>query len=443
MLARSSIARVLDHPLPFAGLGLALVIALVVAFGTGGRSHKVTAVFSDAVSVVPGLDVQVGGVGVGQVESVRLDGGRAVVGLSITKDWPLPQGTTATIRWGSTLGLGTRYVQLAPGPSRGPSLADGAVIPEQQTSTPVELDQLYNTFDAGTRAHLRGTIAGTQTAVVGQSAAVGSGIAGTAAALSASGGLLSDLNQVQPELTALVSQGARATGTLASRQGEISDLIGAASTTFTTFGTRTAAIKGALDQFAPALSDTRSTLARAQTSLHLLDGLLTDLRPGLTALHPFIAAARPALAGLRVLSPLGAATLQTLSSSAPSITTFVRNVQPFSGRLQSVMNGLAPQFACIRPYTPEIAGLIGTWASWAQDYDNVAHYARVKANEGPTSFDSVPPIPTKNFLALTAGGIKYAMPRPPGLNAGQPWLLPQCGAGAQALDPAADPEQQK
>jgi hypothetical protein len=87
--------------------------------------------------------------------------------------------------------------------------------------------------------------------------------------------------------------------------------------------------------------------------------------------------------------------------------------------------------------------MVSTWASWAQNYDNVAHYARVKVNEGPSSLDSFPSMPTSNFLTLAGGGIKYAMPRPPGLNAGQPWLLPACGAGAQALDPNADPEQRR
>jgi virulence factor Mce-like protein len=442
MFARTS-SRVLDHPLPFAGLGLALLIALIITISPGGSSHRVTAVFGGAVSLVPGLDVQVDGVAVGKVDSIKLDGNRAVVALAISKAWPLPQGTTATIRWGSTLGLGSRYVELTRGPASAPRLSDGAVIPERQTTTPVELDQLYNTFDPATRAHLRGAVAGTQAAVQGQGAALGGGIAASAQALTATNGLLADLDQVEPQLTALVDQGARSTATLASRNGEIADLIGAASTTFTQFGTRTAAIQGALDQFAPALGETRTTLARAQTSLNLLDGLLTNLRPGLTALHPFIAAARPGLAGLRVLSPLGAATLQTLDSSAPSVTTFLRHAQPFSDQLQAVMKGLAPAFACIRPYTPEVAGLVSTWASWAQNYDNVAHYARVKANEGPSSLDSFPSMPTSNFLTLAGGGIKYAMPRPPGLNAGQPWLLPECGAGAQALDPNADPEQRR
>jgi len=34
----------------------------------------------------------------------------------------------------------------------------------------------------------------------------------------------------------------------------------------------------------------------------------------------------------------------------------------------------------------------------------------------------------------------YGFPRPPGTDAGQPWFLPQCGAGPDALDPNKDPE---
>lgn len=39
-----------------------------------------------------------------------------------------------------------------------------------------------------------------------------------------------------------------------------------------------------------------------------------------------------------------------------------------------------------------------------------------------------------------AAGKSYAMPRPPGLSVGQPWFLPQCGAGPNSINPADDPE---
>jgi hypothetical protein len=40
----------------------------------------------------------------------------------------------------------------------------------------------------------------------------------------------------------------------------------------------------------------------------------------------------------------------------------------------------------------------------------------------------------------TFPGLRYAFPRPPGYNADQPWFLPECKAGRDALDPTKDPE---
>ena len=48
------------------------------------------------------------------------------------------------------------------------------------------------------------------------------------------------------------------------------------------------------------------------------------------------------------------------------------------------------------------------------------------------------PIDAATFTQLS--GKKFALPRPPGLTAGQPWFLPDCGAGPDALDPTKDRE---
>jgi hypothetical protein len=64
----------------------------------------------------------------------------------------------------------------------------------------------------------------------------------------------------------------------------------------------------------------------------------------------------------------------------------------------------------------------------------------VRVLEGPTSLTSTPQVSTSLFTQLTGQG--YALPRPPGLNAGQPWFLPECGAGPSSVNPAHDPEHQ-
>ena len=89
--------------------------------------------------------------------------------------------------------------------------------------------------------------------------------------------------------------------------------------------------------------------------------------------------------------------------------------------------------------TKPAAGFLGTWLSFNSNFDNIGHYAR-----GSNRLSPVPPgtpLTTSQVVATQpAGAMTYAMPRPPGMNAGKPWFLPECGVTEDALDPAKDPE---
>jgi hypothetical protein len=113
---------------------------------------------------------------------------------------------------------------------------------------------------------------------------------------------------------------------------------------------------------------------------------------------------------------------------------------PFLPQLGSMLAQLAPVLDCLRPYTPELAGNLGTWTGYNQNYDKGGHYARtfplqLNALLAPGTLAT-----SAQIVAASAGGLHYAMPRPPGLNAGAPWFQPQCGAGPNSLDPSKDPE---
>jgi hypothetical protein len=84
---------------------------------------------------------------------------------------------------------------------------------------------------------------------------------------------------------------------------------------------------------------------------------------------------------------------------------------------------------------------MSNWGSYAQNYDGYGHYARMNVMGGPASLASTPELKSKDFTAAT--GLKYALPRPPGLNGGQPWFIPECGVGPESLDPSKDPEDRK
>ncbi|WP_205696483.1 MlaD family protein [Conexibacter sp. SYSU D00693] len=427
---------------PWVVLSIA-ALALFTWWAIGSRTsdHKVRAAFNSAVSISPGLDVQVDGVDVGKIGKVEFEDGKAMVEIGVDDDaWPLHRGTTATLRFGTTLGNGTRRIDLEPGPKTAQEIPDNGIISTRDTVTPVEFDEVFNTFDDKTRAGFQGTFRNGARNLEGRDGDLREGIRRLAPAVETSGSLFEDVASDEAALNKLVVSGHKATRTLAAKRPVISDLVSVMSQTFDTFARNTDGIRQSLDQFAPTLRDTRTTLKRTDTSVDVLDGLVADLRPGLAAFEPLLETAKPASKNLDELVPATTDTVRQLRKSSPPVTSFLDQGVPFAEKADPVLSKLAEQLKCVRPYAPEIAGFFSNWSSWGQGYDNDAHYGRIKVVTGATFVTSYPQIKTNDFLKTVGTGLNYAMPRPPGLNAGQPWFVPECGAGPEALDPSKDPE---
>jgi hypothetical protein len=96
--------------------------------------------------------------------------------------------------------------------------------------------------------------------------------------------------------------------------------------------------------------------------------------------------------------------------------------------------------ACLRPYGPEIMGQFSIWNAASSAYDRVGHYGRAMVQLTPPLGANSPRTSAELVKSRPPGAVKYAMPRPPGYNAGQPWFIPECGITKDALDPAKDPE---
>ncbi len=411
------------------------------AIGSRTSDHKVRAAFSSAVSIAPGLDVQIDGVDVGKVGKVEYEDGQALVEIGVDDHaWPLRRGATASLRFGTTLGNGTRRVDLEPGPPDAPEIPENGIIATRDTVTPVEFDEIFDTFDPRTRQGFEGTFERGAQNLEGRAKDLREGLRRAAPTFETTGSLLEDVARDGAALRKLVAAGHRSTRTLAAKRPVISDLVSVMATTFDTFGRNTEGIRESLDEFAPTLRDARTTLARTDRSLDVLDGLVADLRPGLAQLQPLLTTARPAAKDLRELAPATNSTVRTLRSAAPPVTTFLDEGVPFAERAEPVLGRLAEQMKCVRPYAPEIAAFFSNWSSWAKNYDDDAHYGRIKVVKGPTALTSTPPVKTDDYLGLLGGTLQYAMPRPPGLNEDQPWFIPECGAGRDAIDPSKDPE---
>ena len=84
-------------------------------------------------------------------------GRRAGVGRARDPDddvWPLPKGTTARARYGSTTSLPDRYVELYPGPKPAPALPEDGAILTPQPDASVELDESFRIFRGDTDGDL-------------------------------------------------------------------------------------------------------------------------------------------------------------------------------------------------------------------------------------------------------------------------------------------------
>ena len=108
-------------------------------------------------------------------------------------------------------------------------------------------------------------------------------------------------------------------------------------------------------------------------------------------------------------------------------------------QLGSIGRQSVEQLKCIRPYTPDAVAFFTNWADFLSATDGKDKYIRANVQLlTPAPYNAI----TGNSadIAKAFPGLRYAFPRPPGLNAGQPWFLPECGAGKDSLDPSKDPE---
>lgn len=459
-----------DHPwyLVFAAL---FAVFAWWALGTRTQDHHVRASFDSAFNLVKGQDVQVDGLDVGKIGAVKYSDGRAIVDIGINDNrvWPLHVGTIVKSRWGTTIGSGTRRLDLIPGPKRAPAIPEGGIIDNRDTVAAVDVDQVLNTLTQNTRAHLKGMQHSVDDALTGRASALNQGLGAAPAAVQATRGVVGDIARDSVGLRGLVANGNRLTRTLAARHTALSDLVTVAAQTFRTFSQNSVAVSQTLHDLPGTLDQTTTTLARVDHSVGNLDALVSDLRPGAARLRPLALAARPALDELAATIPTALATVRTATRVAPDITQLLRQGQPFIEKAGPELADLSPMMACIRPYAPEAGGAIVSGGSWQQGYvlkkpgtqltdfphlsgtpprrtgppegDLVRqHYTRPIVQASTTSVGVYPPGLTSEAFAKLSGK-QYAMPRPPGLSAGHPFFMPQCGVGPDSLDPSKDPEQ--
>lgn len=124
-----------------------LTFTLATTIGNIGFGEKTeySAVFGDVTGLLPGNEVRIAGVRVGQVESLELnDRQLALVTFTVDDDRKIAESTIARLRYRNI--VGERYIALTEGAGSSEPLDEGDTIPLDQTRNALDLTVLFNGF---------------------------------------------------------------------------------------------------------------------------------------------------------------------------------------------------------------------------------------------------------------------------------------------------------
>lgn len=268
--------------------------------------YSVSAEVTDAAGLLPGNEVRIAGVKVGNVTKVTLEPDAAVVAMEIQDDIQIPEETLLEVKL-KTL-LGQKFIDLQfppsyvsaissgaePGDATSGFFTEGDVIPMAQTSVPFEVyqaasegtDVLEQIDKRSLRTMLRvlDSTVGTSKEEIGRALVAldraGEVLGDKSGAITK---LLRDLNDVSGtlarsdrDLSGILAGGSEVLGVLADRRATISSLLAAADDLGNNLGLLIRAARGPLGN---GLLDLNSILVTAEGSLDELEVALDELGP--------------------------------------------------------------------------------------------------------------------------------------------------------------------
>ncbi|HEX4395778.1 MAG TPA: MlaD family protein [Mycobacterium sp.] len=393
-----------------------LVVVLAVGGGVAladhlGAGYEIKVVMPSAAGIVRGTPVQVRGLDVGEITAVAAQGNQGVVTLSLSSDHaPLHTGTTVAVEWRSL--LGERSVQIQPGPGNNPAMPSGTMI--AAGSSQVLVEDILETLDQPTRVHLASVIGQLHQSLVGSEPDVNELLHTAGPTVEALGDVLGAVGRDGPAIRSLITNVHQVTAVLASRQdklagtindlGRMADAVGAQQQQLTTglneLPSTLDAVQGVLDRVPAAADSTVPMLEDLRPATARLPAVAANLSPLLHDLRPTMARLRPTLAAADTLLRFTPGLLDNATSTLPGVTQAVRT--------------LSPAVAFLRPYTPEIMGVIDNWGNMYSQYNGVQHVGHILLSYGQTAVNNQP-------NAIPLFGRDDSRP-PPGTSAGQPWV---------------------
>ena len=420
---------------------VALIGVVLLLAGSTTAQHHLFVEVTQATNIIPGQNIRDGGIVVGSVSSVvPIDRGRAArIGLGIDDSaWPITRGSTFTVKWGGTITYANRQIELQRGPASAPPLANGAMLTAAAFHQPVEFDQLLETFSGAAQADIKSFLNNAGAALRNSRSAVQSALQEprAPAALLQASAVIEDFNLVSADLNGLIVHGDRVITAVQSADPGIGQLIDGTAGTFQAIAADASGVQATLSDAPATLVTVRHTLGRAEGTLTLAGELARRLSPGVTELRGIASPLATTLEAAATVGPDAASTLSTLRRAAPQLDPLLAHVTHVMPAITAIGTGGTVAMRCIRPYSPEIAAFFSNWDGFTAYDDGRNKYVRLMIQASP--YPTATPLNAAEVQKLFPQ-LRYAFPRPPGYNGGQPWFQPQCGAGRSSLVAADNP----
>lgn len=380
-----------------------ILLFLWVTFGGStpfrAKTYEVKVPFDEATQLAEQSDVRISGVNVGKVQSIDLapNGDQALATVAIDAQYaPLPESSRAILRT-KTL-LGETYIELTPGSREGPELEDGGVLPQANIAQSVQLDEIFRTFNAETRAAFQEWMQEAGLAITGQGENLSYALGSLEPTFAEFDKLFRVLDSQRLAVGQLFSNGATTFQALRGREGELADLIESSNAVFQTTARRDRDIEALFRAFPTFEDESRLTLSRLKEFSVKANPLMVQLVPAAEELSPtLISISKLAPEAKGFFEGLGPVIKRAPDGFAAFRKIFRDEFPPLLRAVDPFLRNLNPILVGLKLYKREVPAVFAnlTGASMAtlpieNDNEEKFHYLRAMGPLNPETLATYP-----------------------------------------------------
>lgn len=294
--------------------------------------------FQTAQAVAPGQGqaVTIAGAKIGEIASVDLSGGVAVVTMHLTPKYAQDRiYRNATMLLRPKTQLKDETVEVNPGTASTGALASGATVPLSQTAPDGNLEEFLGALDAESRAYLQELLAG-----------AGEGLKNNGQPLSAAlkrfDPTARDFQEISSQLAVRHEEIATSIHNfrllleaVGGKDKQLAELVDSSNAVFKTFAEEDRSVESTISLLPGALAKTKQGLGKLATAA-------TVLGPTTKELQPFA----------KAVAPAEAASKQLFIKTTP---VFKNQIRPFARQILPVVNEIGPATKELSEAFPKLA----------------------------------------------------------------------------------------